>query len=801
MNGRAGHFSRALLAVLLGTVAQSAAAQSAAVQTPADLATPAQAFRSALADAQVELSFDPASARTLLAQATQTYQGRLRPALNAVSTRVAGSIDTDLKTAATAVQGGDEQGFAAARAHAWTTLLGGSLKALEAATLKGDLNAAQAWLAVREYRSINRFTRLNADATVALGELGAGKIRPEAALVSVRSDLLDAYQARLSASLSDLKDDLSAGYKVRGAEQAALAQGYFALLAPAYAEQKGAAAAQAATATFAALPGSLNAATALLSRFRAAPLSDREQRLRAGQVTRFLALVPTEYGRGVADEGGRAVVKRDLEVTEAKTFLAGATTAFGDLAPLLKDQATAQAIQAQLNTLNSGLAAAATHQNPPTVAALQASVAAVQASVEKQFPEAWKAHDASGDLDVIGSQLNNLVQAVGAGDYGLAETARLDAYATLESGPEARIAVFAPDLKLRLENLFWNGDQPAGLARLIREKASLNQVQDSRTLFDAALSQTGELLGTEQAPAAVATNAGVIVFREGLEAVLILAALMGSLRRPEVRHLRKPMWWGAALAFVATGVTWVVMGGTLSLFARFGEKLEAVVSVVAIAVLLVIMNWFVHQVYWNDRMADFQKTKHNLMGRPNPWSGGQWVGLVVLGFTSIYREGFETVLFLQSLVLQSGNAPVLSGTGLGLAAVIGVGVLVFSLQAKLPMKKLLVWTGMMICAVLAVMVGNTVHVLQLVGWFPVHGVAGLELPSWMSLWLGVYPTWEGLVMQVLSSVLVIGSYFVSEAIKERGIQRKLEQARAQKAAGSELGAAGQTVLQGSAVRH
>ena len=746
-----------LVAALLGP----ALAQAVSSPAPADLATPAQSFRSALADAQVELSFDGGAARKLLAQATRTYQSQLRGPLTAVAPDAVHAIDADLSRAAGAVNSGDEPSFAVARSRAWTALLGGSLRALEAATLKNDLGAAQAWLAVREYRSINRFTRLNADATVALGELAAGKIRPEAALVSVRSDLLDGYQARLTASLDDLKDDLAQAYKVRATEQTALARGYFALLRPAYAQQKGEAAAEQATRTFAALPGSLNAATELLGRFRAAPLSAREQRLRAGQVTRFLALVPTEYGRGVADENGRAVVKRDLEVTEARTFLAGVSTAFADLAPLL------------IGTLNSGLAAAATHQNPPTVATLQGEIAQVQASIGKQFPEAWRQRDASGDLDVIGSQLNNLVQAVGAGDYTLAETARLDAYATLESGPEARIAVFAPDLKLRLENLFWNGDLPAGLARLIRDKAPLTQVQDSRKLLNVALGQTGELLGTEQAPAAVATNAGVIVFREGLEAVLILAALMGSLRRPEVRHLRKPMWWGAALAFVATAVTWVVMGGTLSLFARFGEKLEAVVSVVAIAVLLVIMNWFVHQVYWNDRMADFQKTKHNLMGR----QVGQWVGLTLLGFTSIYREGFETVLFLQSLVLQSGNAPVLSGTALGLAAVIGVGVLVFSLQAKLPMKKLLVWTGLMICAVLAIMVGNTVHVLQLVGWFPVHGVAGLELPFWTSLWLGVYPTWEGLVGQVVAVGLVIGSYFLSEALKERGVQRKLKQAR------------------------
>ncbi len=376
---------------------------------------------------------------------------------------------------------------------------------------------------------------------------------------------------------------------------------------------------------------------------------------------------------------------------------------------------------------------------------------------------------------MIRSQLGNVLVAVGAGDYEQAET-RLDAYATLESGAEARISVFAPDLKLRLENLFWNGQAPAGLARLIRERAPLSAVQESRAELNKALLQTGELLGTEQAPAAVATNAGVIVFREGLETVLILAALMGSLRKQEVRHLRRPMWWGAALAFVATAITWVIMSGTLSLFARFGEKPSAIVSVIAIAVLLVIMNWFVHQVYWNDHMANFQQTKHNLMGRPNRWSGGQWVGLTVLGFTSIYREGFETVLFLQSLVLSSGLGAVLSGTALGLAAVLGIGVLVFRFQARLPMKKLLIYTGGMICVVLFVIVGNTTHVLQLVGWLPVHALP-IGLPAGLGLWLGVYATWEGALLQVSSVAAVIGSFFLAEAIKERGIQRKLTVAR------------------------
>ncbi len=134
------------------------------------------------------------------------------------------------------------------------------------------------------------------------------------------------------------------------------------------------------------------------------------------------------------------------------------------------------------------------------------------------------------------------------------------------------------------------------------------------------------------------------------------------------------------------------------------------------------------------------------------------------------------MLFLQSLVLQSGAGPVLTGTGLGTLSVLGVGVLVFALQARLPMKKLLVWTGMMICAVLAVMVGNTVHVLQLVGWFPVHAL-GLEFPSWASLWLGVYPTWEGLAAQVVSALAVVGSYFAAEGLKNRKLEARRREAR------------------------
>jgi high-affinity iron transporter len=222
------------------------------------------------------------------------------------------------------------------------------------------------------------------------------------------------------------------------------------------------------------------------------------------------------------------------------------------------------------------------------------------------------------------------------------------------------------------------------------------------------------LLSTGSAPGAIVTNASLIVFREGLEAVLILASLLGSLKKGESRKYRRPLWSGATLALLVTALTWLLAQGILNAMARYGEKLEAVVSLLAIGVLLLITNWFFHQFYWTDWLAPFHSQKRRLLSGET----GLLFGLVMLGFTSVYREGFEVVLFLHALVLEGGLAVVLSGVALGLAATAVVGVITFVLQARLPYKKMLITTGVMIGGVLLVMVGHTVHVLQVVGWLP-----------------------------------------------------------------------------------
>jgi high-affinity iron transporter len=229
---------------------------------------------------------------------------------------------------------------------------------------------------------------------------------------------------------------------------------------------------------------------------------------------------------------------------------------------------------------------------------------------------------------------------------------------------------------------------------------------------------------------------------------------------------------GAVLAFGATVITWWLATNLLTVLLPLGERLEAIVSLIAIGVLLLITNWFFHKAYWTGWMANFHQRKQKLVGGVVAITIGQSVGLILLGFTSIYREGFETVLFLQSLVLEAGTSVVLQGVALGLFGTAIVGVITFALQVRLPYKKMLIVTGVMIAAVLVTMVGHTVHTLQSVGWLPITAVQGLYVPFWVGQWFGLFATWQGLILQVMAAIFVIGSYFLAEYQNKRHRQSR-----------------------------
>jgi high-affinity iron transporter len=401
---------------------------------------------------------------------------------------------------------------------------------------------------------------------------------------------------------------------------------------------------------------------------------------------------------------------------------------------------------------------------------VDADVDMALALVDELYPSAWKDAAKTADFDVIAAALDRLQAAAEAGSWSRAEAARLEAYGIFELGPEQRLRGFAPSLFRQIEGYFWYGDGDyAGLVQLLKSKASAGELQATRTALDRSLGEAEAAIGSGAGSrVSVVTNSALIVFREGLEAVLILAALVASMVGPK-RPLRRPLMLGALGALVASALTWVIAQTVLGSLAAYGEKLEAVVSLVAIAVLLVILNWFYHRVYWQEHLQDLHGRKQRILrgaGR-----GGivvaPVIGLAALGFSSVYREGFETVLFLQALTLEAGALTVLEGVVLGLLGTLAIGAATLVLERKLPHRKMLVATGLLITGVLVVLVGGTVQTMQAVGWVPVTPVEGLQLPYWTGMWLGVYPTWEGIAAQVASAVVVLGSYVVAERLRLR----------------------------------
>jgi high-affinity iron transporter len=109
----------------------------------------------------------------------------------------------------------------------------------------------------------------------------------------------------------------------------------------------------------------------------------------------------------------------------------------------------------------------------------------------------------------------------------------------------------------------------------------------------------------------------------------------------------------------------------------------------------------------------------------------------------------------------------------GLGATLLVGLLVVALERRLPHKKMLIATGLLITWVLVVMVGTTVQTFQKVGWLAVSPIEGLELPYWAGTWLGLYPTWQGVLAQIAALTFVLGSYVLAERLRARRRSRIL----------------------------
>jgi high-affinity iron transporter len=283
-----------------------------------------------------------------------------------------------------------------------------------------------------------------------------------------------------------------------------------------------------------------------------------------------------------------------------------------------------------------------------------------------------------------------------------------------------------------------------------------------------AVSGNPDPLAAQSSSSAAILDIGILVFREGLECILVLAAITAGLSRSKQGY-GSSIASGAGIGLLATLVTWSLAIAVMDDLSKHisALQIQAATGLLAIVVLLIVMNWFFHKLYWTGWISLHNKKKNDLLqqaSRDTSSASKVVSGLALLGFSSVYREGVETVLFLQSYRLRLGEQTVLRGVCIGLLLTAGVGILTFVAHRKLPYRRMLVITGVLLGAVLLVMVGEQVQEMQLAHWLPTTDLPLLasRIPAWMGLWFSVFPNVEGLIAQGLAFVLVLGSYFVAK---------------------------------------
>jgi len=359
------------------------------------------------------------------------------------------------------------------------------------------------------------------------------------------------------------------------------------------------------------------------------------------------------------------------------------------------------------------------------------------------------------EIDFIRDSLDEMLAHYEAGDtksaYAAARTAYLDSYEHVE----VPLRPIAPDFTLEVEYQF------AELRNLIKHGAPYDEVREMATNIERNLDESERLVtGTGQIAPFIAFSASfAIIFREGLEAVLILGAIMTYLEASRNGRFKAYVHYGVIAAIAATAATWFVASYLIEISGADRELIEAIAALSATAVLFYVSFWILNKIE-HKKWMEFVKAK--------VWqattTGGVMV-FVMLSFFTVYREGFETVLFYQAMFGFAKYMEAYVGLGflVGMASLLALYFVMRRLGRRLPLRVLFGLT-MGIGAYLSIaFLGNAVRELQVLDIVPYTSMIGTvpRLDINMATMTGIYPTLETVVAQVvLLGVYLAGSAYV-----------------------------------------
>ena len=335
--------------------------------------------------------------------------------------------------------------------------------------------------------------------------------------------------------------------------------------------------------------------------------------------------------------------------------------------------------------------------------------------------------------------------------YASARSAYLDSYEYVE----IPLRAIAPDFTFEVEYQF------ATLRNQINDGATIEEIATTIISLERSLDESERLVsGTGTiAPMIAFISSFSIIFREGLEAVLILGAIITYLEASRNHKFKKYVHYGIGLAIGATAVTWVIASYIIEISGANRELIEAIAALSATAVLFYVSFWILNKIE-HKRWMEFVKAKVFQASA----AGGTSV-FIMLSFFTVYREGFETVLFYQAMFSFAKYMELYVGLGfiLGIASLLGIYFGFRKLGKRLPLRALFGLT-MGIGAYLSIaFLGNAIREFQVLDFIPYTSMLGTipRLDINVATMTGIYPTLETTVGQiVLLAVYLVASLYV-----------------------------------------
>lgn len=705
----------------------------------------ADMIRSALSKIERIVYRDPdeanrSTANALLRDAEALYHSALAVPIGQVDQAQRERIDAAFTALSKAIDVWSVADATRARATIQTGILAGAYRQVVAAFDAGELQRAKAWLSIREYAPATRDTA----ATGAMDAALAGTLDRASARRIVEGELLHTYASELRRSLSGARDVASKGYATQLAGLSERAQGLALLLMPSLIERLGAPKARDLEQRLSRLAGhektgdaleAVDGAEQILQGYSPVTLTTEERERRARLLIRFLKLVYIEYKDGVRD--GRISVR--VEYEEARLFLSRAQMLLGDLgaemiAAAPDDFAKVQASIAGMHQIIEAKG------SPSRVKMLSEEATA---TVTRVFGISAESSGHKVALDMLPTILDEIVLLAGHGDYPGAELKRQEAYAFFDPDIEQHLMPRSPALSLKLESAFWEGSAMSpGLAKLIADGVPPARLEPAVAEMKTLLDHAQSLLETKLTPVGAFLQSLAIMLREGLEAVIVIAALIGALKAAGSTDYGRYIWGGVAIGVATSLVLWFVADRLISISTANRELLEGVTALLAAAVLIYVTHWIFHKAYASDWMEYVKGQAREAV------SVGRLAGIGLLSFSVVFREGFETVLFYEAMMIDASPMPVLGGFLVGLAGTAASAYAVLRLGLRLPLGLFFKATGFLLAILVLVFVGAGIRGLQTADLVSATPVPGIPDSTFLQLYLGIFPVAEPLLAQL-----------------------------------------------------